>query len=137
MEKIQKKKTLEMNVYIAGYRITFDGVAKDYKGMYCSEFDGKYLNMVRCNVEKFPTIALSLLENSVKPNLVNEVIINFPEGDKNFTLSMDGYFGRPAVLYGSQRLKSVTKKDRKTLTKIINQINSFEVKGKKIALRTN
>ncbi|MFH1608009.1 MAG: hypothetical protein ABIA78_02650 [archaeon] len=130
----KKEKQIEVSVYVTGNRITLEGTDTYHKGMFALDCGVGDIHASREDEIGFAKTIVRELSGRIKPKLVDQVKISFPDS-KNVNYFLDGYFGRPKLLYASERLLQIKGKRKKTLIGALNEIGKITLEcGKEVPL---
>ena len=126
----------ELHVYVAGKKLTLDGIDNDYNGMFILDCGGDWISMIRTNVEEFAKYIVRELETYLNPKQKIDVIkVSFDITRPTILFCGDGYFGRPLIPYATMKNRELTKKQKKDLGRLINETGRIKLEeGKEIKL---
>ncbi len=122
----------KIHVYVAGNRLTLDGIDKSHNGMFILDCGGNWMSMIRTSLRDFAKYVVSELENRLNPKQEIDVVnINYEVSRPSILEQGDGYFGRPKIPYAVMKNREMTENQKRNLSKLINNIGTITLEGGK------
>jgi len=125
-------KTEDVHIYIAGNRLTLDGIDNSHNGMFVLDCGGNWMSAIRTSVRGFAQYIVNELENKLNPKQEIDVLnISYDVSRPSILEQGDGYFGRPKIPYAVMKNREMTENQKRNLSNLINNIGKITLQGGK------